>query len=510
MRFATVCAWSQCHPKWAEFLFACAFGLLLEVILLFQHQPPIAAVRWSGDKIADAMIRLAERTANSLSSSPAFVFINIDDKTWREWGSPLITPRARLAELIDCVARSGPLAIVVDVDLAFSEHDTANGAESDTRNIEASSCVGRREREASGQRALNATLKDYETGFPPLLLVRNLINHPFAEPERLPDVRPTAYEAAVARHENIAWTTPLFEKDSDGNVRRWRLVELACSGKEPVVIPSVHLAAAMIAREALNGPHRGVTEGPPLKRLQNVLTEHFHPEGCTRVHTSAHDDGEPLELGSAFSGAPVTIDEEQVSKRVIYRVGWQHDAVALGPLVESSATSRVQLVAIRPADTVLSGEADEPIPGIQGRIAVIGGSFSDSGDWHQTPLGRMPGALLIINAAHALAHSGTPHEPLPVARMLISAGFVVVIAGLVVLFRPAIALMLALFLIFLVMILTLHWFKSGVVIDLAIPSVGAFVHTLWTTAQTAYEALRSEGWRSLLRRYEHAHTSGAP
>ena len=82
--------------------------------------------------------------------------------------------------------RSKPLAIILDVDLAYS--DKSDG------------------------KALKDFLGKYEPGRPPLLLVRDLIDDPDGG---LPQPRPTDYDGAVGSKDNIMFTSPLFERDGD-------------------------------------------------------------------------------------------------------------------------------------------------------------------------------------------------------------------------------------------------------------------------------------------------------
>ena len=154
-------------PNAFELALSVVFGILIEIVIL-GFQPPLLMVRRVGDDTADQMIPLLERTTNSIPRSPAFVFIDIDDATWKTWGSPLVTPRAHIATLLERVARSKPLAVVLDVDLAYSD--------------------------ATDGKALKDFLEDYKSSWPPLLLVRSLADDPEGG---LPQLRTTQYDEAI-------------------------------------------------------------------------------------------------------------------------------------------------------------------------------------------------------------------------------------------------------------------------------------------------------------------------
>ena len=463
------------YPKGFELALSVMFGILIEIVIL-RFQPPLLMVRRVGDDTADQMIRLLEQTTYSMPTSPAFVFIDIDDATWKAWGSPLVTPRAHIATLLERLARSKPLAIVLDVDLAYSD--------------------------ATDGKALNDFLEDYKSSWPPLLLVRSLADD---SDGGLPRPRLTEYDPAIGPRtvngdlapakDNVIFTSPLFERDGDGKVRRWKLLAEACDGAAPIVVPSMHLAAAMIARQAIYGAPPG-DEDPPLKRMTRSLAA-FTPASCERA-----DGGREGTLDSLPPDRPIRIEGADVSKRVIYRVAWKPGAVGLGPVVElppAAGGGETQLVEVRPARLVVPGDPDAAVPGLEGRIVVIGGSFRSSGDRYNTPLGVMPGSLMIINAIEALTQNGTPREFSTPFRIVISL-LVIVVASLLTLFlRPIVAAAALSSFLLMLMFALLNRFQAGAVLDLAVPAVGAFVHDLWhSTTAMAWDIQRLR-WRWFLK-----------
>ena len=270
--------------------------------------------------------------------------------TWKSWGSRLVTPRAHIATLLARVARSRPFAIALDVDLAYP--DGTDG------------------------KALKDFLEDYKPEWPPLLLVRSLANDPDGG---LPHPRITNYDDAIGQRtvngqlvpakDNVMFTSPLFERDADGKVRRWKLFAEACNGGAPIVVPSMHLAAAMIARQAIYGAPPG-EEDLPLKRMTSSLAA-FTPANCQPV-----SGGRKGTLDSLPLDRPIEIEDDDVSKRVIYRVAWKPGEVGLGPVVDMPAGGgRTQLVAVRPARLAVAGDPDAALPDLEGKIVVIGGSF---------------------------------------------------------------------------------------------------------------------------------------
>ena len=130
---------------------------------------------------------------------------------------------------------------------------------------------------------------------------------------------------------------------------------------------------------------------------------------------------------------------------------------------------------------------------------MIGGSFQSSGDRYNTPLGVMPGSLMIINAIEALTQNGTPREfPIPF-RIVISLLVIVVASVLTLILRPIVAAAAFSGFLLLLMFTLLNSFQAGAVLDLAVPAVGAFVHDLWKSTVTMARDIRRLGWRWLLK-----------
>jgi CHASE2 domain-containing sensor protein len=452
------------YPRLFEIAVSIIIGGLIQFVVLTFHPPTLQFARRAADDAADQMIRLAEQTSSQLQRSPAYTLITVDDATYNAWGSHQVTPREHLVTIIDRVARSNALAILLDVDLSFSDAV-----------------------DMVGESKLRDFLARYPATAPPLLLVRSLYHE--APPPALLRLRQTFYDDQTAAKENIVWGSPLFERDADGKIRRWRLFVQACAGDHPVVLPALHLAAAVIARAKLEGGENPIDAA---KKLPERLAR-FGAESCERP---TNRSGTIVDKQGNLPN--IEIDNSDVSRRVLYRIEWRSDVVSLGQDVRT-ADGQTPLVAVRPARLVLDGDKGEPIPGLGGKFVVIGGSFADSGDWYDTPLGRMPGPLLLINAIEALTLNGTPREPSTFETVLISSAIILMSSILAAFFRPIIAGPLAGAGIFLIMLISLPRFQSGVVLNLAIPAVGAVAHDLFLKLDEQYRQLREQGWRFIFK-----------
>ena len=471
-------AWSSVRRRLSErpiirdILIGIAFGALIEFIALPYYFHNSSLVRRAGDDTVDRMIRLAERTSGPLYKENLFAFIDIDDATWAAWKYPLITPRDKIAELIDHAVASKPALIFLDIDLTWPSAD------------------------AKSVKTLKDLVAAYGEGKPPLLLVRSLIDPPPGGPTELPKIRYTVVEDGPSSVpsdplpldnlvKSVNWVSAQFELDGDGIVRHWRLYEMICDpAGGPMLLPSLQLMAALKVLQRQDD--RAI---PNAMAALNTLV----PDTCRSA---------PRALPPVVVHAPTPVivaGGYELGSRIIYTIGWRGGAPALGPYVEKTAGSLAPLVVVRSAGAILKMNPGDPIEGLADRIVVIGGSYVDSGDWHTTPIGRMPGALIAINAIHALLETGTPSEPREPARTLIALAFIVAVAMLFSVLRPILAGIAASILTFIVLVASIPLFRSGVVLDLAIPSFGVIVHNLFASFCDLLKNVRAHGFAWLQR-----------
>jgi hypothetical protein len=152
-----------------------------------------------------------------LHSTVPISMVEIGESTYRTWGSPAVTPRVALIQMLDIVTRSNPAAVVVDIDLSFSSgNDLA---------------------------ALGNFLRDYDRPAP-LIFPKRL--EPGAGNTRQMAVSPLDDIFAVNSH--LAWAHATFETGKGGAVRRWADWLEVCTDKETKLLPSVMVQfAAMLA-----------------------------------------------------------------------------------------------------------------------------------------------------------------------------------------------------------------------------------------------------------------------
>lgn len=464
------------HRFLADVAMGVLFGVIIEFVAVPLFFSDTRLLRELGDGLVDDAIRIHERFTGAVDGAVPFVFVDIDDATWRDWGYPLIAPREKLAGLLDRVSASRPLAVLLDVDLAWPD--------------------------AQGQVALAAALAHDRAGGPPLYMVRGLVSRAPDDPDQWPRLQATPFAALVqappagpgptiVTRPGYGWVSPLFERDGDGVVRNARLFDFVCDGEAPAVLPAAQL---MLAANAVDARHPGAATVPRIgAALAGLL-----PGRCGAAPSPAQRAAPPRRVSEE---PEIELSLRESAVRIIYTIAWRDNAAGLGPVARADGASR-PLVAVRPARVVLEAPPGEAIDGFEGRLVVIGGSFRDSGDWHQTPLGAMPGALLVINAAHALAQYGTPREPPWWLRVPIALAIIVAMAWLFASLRPFGASLAAGALLVALTIPSALLFKSGVMLDLAVPSFGVVAHKFLLEIVERVRLIQAHGWRALLADHE--------
>ncbi len=89
---------------------------------------------------------------------------------------------------------------------------------------------------------------------------------------------------------------------------------------------------------------------------------------------------------------------------------------------------------------------------LKNRIVVIGGSYGEGRDLHLTPLGEMPGALIIINAIHTLLEYGEIKPLSAGIKILTYLGLIVLMSFVLARFGYGLgSIILGLFVLFVLM-----------------------------------------------------------
>ena len=366
-------AWHR-TPFHARSLFLRLFIALPAFVLI--SQPWVASMpllREKEDTVMDLLMS-AFQSPQPLPTATPLAFIDIDEQTHRLWDEPVQIPRDKLLKLIEFAISAQPKLVYVDVELS------------------------KRSCNAQVDNALIQFLSQYQgQDLPPLILPRGIV--PPLEDEGSAVFRPSFLDGAFAVESTRAIrASALFDvDDNDGVLRRWRLFERVQPGSSGV-LPSVQLLALSILRSGQRPPQS------ILKSIQDALASGTNPDVLMGLDLDEKDD---------------------LSQRIVYTIGtdlpaWRStptivrtDGVPV-PFFERFSASCVtdpsqntQCFRAYPSGKIEKGQENW----LKDRIVVIGASHADSRDLFSTPLGSMPGAMVILNAIATLDHHGVLTRP---------------------------------------------------------------------------------------------------
>ena len=272
--------------------------------------------------------------------------------------------------------------------------------------------------------------------------------------------------------------SPLFELDErDLRLRRWRLWESVQGHGRP--IPSVQLLAVVLLRNT--GEPQAIS-----RDLENKLARLApgQPQADILIADRIQLDNRP----------------DDIVQRLIYSIPWTLNPGEAYPQIERDSGEIVTLFrkrsvlsitgasAARPKKsfaedcTAAPRERAETLPDagwLEGRVVMIGASFRDGRDIYATPLGWMPGAMVLVNAIHSLDAVGPIKRTSKLILFLIELALIVVMSFVFARFDSFWATLIGSTAIIVVMLPISFWlFKEGVWLDFAIPLIGVQLHQM--------------------------------
>lgn len=418
--------WRALSRSQSLFLSNVGIAVLIAVVIAFFHQHHWL-VRLENSAM-DTMMEFNQglpRMSDAGSADPMqFTFLDIDDASYRGWGEPYHVPRDKILKLIKFAAEANARLIVLDIDLSREGVD------------------------ADDDRRLAAYLTQYGKGVahPPLILVRTFYS---GEPgdRQWVDIRPSfldEFEFPTSVH----WAQPLFKATLwDGVIRHWHLIKFGCLNGRLVLVPATQLiAAALLSAGDVSSVNRYAD--------LNVV----RMENCNNADSAAS----AITFRDAGGRSEIFSPEAELGQRLIYTIPWKSPAPDL-------ITVPAQLITESPHD--LSGDL------IRNRVVIIGASFADSRDIHRTPIGEMPGALIIANAIKSLTHYGQVRPPPALSHWVEKLFLILVAAWAFSRLTSLIAVFVAGAIIIGALVpISFYFFKYGLWVDFAIPLLAMVIH----------------------------------
>lgn len=385
---------------------------------------------WLSSKQDPAIDFVMSMTANTASEATVpFSFIDIDSDTFLKWGEPIQTPRDKLATLISYAIASDPMSLTVDIDLS-RPGDT-------------------------GDEALLDALQSTDNSFP-ILLMKTFREELPGSNRSYREQRLGAFEQLVEDNPNIHWASPLYSRDGDFVVRRWRMWEQTCRDGSPEILPSVQLM--LFAQQT-----EGTTEA-----LSEQLAGHL-PDRC--------DQWPDQQLNELTVGGLTFDTQEKLAQRIIYHLPWQSLSEEPYPMIATAGDERTSLLKVVSAQTITEAQQPPATGLLAGHHIIIGGSHWDGGDVHATPLGYLPGSLVVVNAVHSLTTEGLITKPALWLTLLIQAMLLIAMSYTFTRLGSGYGkLLCTLFVCIVIVPVSFFIFKEGIWLDFVVPLFVVTMH----------------------------------
>jgi CHASE2 domain-containing sensor protein len=442
-----------------------AIGLIVALPLHYFHPYLVQEL----DEIAmDWMIAASQ--GHVPKSHIPFIFLDIDERSYQEWQEPVFTPRDKLLTLIQFAVDSQAQIVIVDIDLTRRADLNAPAAPL-----------------SKADQALFNYLSNYSTTCKPVTLANHqrcpqlILARPLKQvldpPNDYLQQRSSFLDPALKQSKDVHWASARFYLDRY-YIRHWQLWETLRNdqGKE-TFMSSVQLLAAKLIRNPTKTPVE-VTAC-----LQNEL--YWNANTQDQAHSKNSDCQGQDNLN-------IEPHPTHLQQRIFYKLRWKlrkgesrpHICLDSQEHVACATDQTRPLLEIISANSIIQAAAasqhSEPEQ-IKGSIVVIGGSFEDSRDLYDTPIGTMPGALILLNSIHSLLDKGGDIKPPTYCKtILIEFALIIVIALFFLVFGPFRGIVISfLFIFFVLLPISFGYFQTGVWVGLAIPLVAVILHHLY-------------------------------
>jgi CHASE2 domain-containing sensor protein len=497
--------WLRLNHWQKHWLWNIAIGLAIEaaLLLLANTHFVVSAQNWAMDATLRRLSSLSQlhrslAQAPAAQSVPFLTLIDADEETWRspQWGSgPYRAPREQLGSLVIFALDAGAKYVVLDVIVD-------GGGETDDAQL------------AKTLAALKPRLQKEGKA---IVLVRSLRAPLFASDQLAAVLAPSPLDRlTIDSPGQFIVAAPYFVTDRDGVLRSWRLWRAACvpdsyepNSGEPgprghwKVLPSVQLAVQTLLVGA---------QDAPWERLTPVGACLSGPEAQAGGHVVREGAVDDLVLGWLAAHPSVTVHPVE-SPRLAVVSGDRNRFDPRSRIYFGTAfPSRSEQIQVTSALNVLRAKASGTtfgssprLPARLGRVVIIGQSSDAVGDVHATPLGAMPGEMVLANAIESIHDRGIVQET-PVTWQLPVSLLSIVMVGLVFALYDSILGTLAIGVVFYVFLLISNYLilKTGYWFDFAVPLIGLYADRLISAFE---EHLKLRSIRMTAPTHPHASSS---
>ncbi len=427
-------------------------AVVIEVIFVrFHHAPVLQAVQ---NAMIDWVVQVQRGVVPSGRPFLHTVWIDIDDETHARWNHPPFIPRDKLADLVRFALAGDPALVIVDVNLTLPR-GRGNALIQLIRDH--SSEVGQTDADPT-----------------PIIFARSLPHRWGEQAGPVRTLDPSFLDSTADSAVGIHWASFVYDRDRDWMVRRWRIWEPVCMGGAPRLIPSVPLLAAVLVNGGTGGAQR-------LAEVMRTEAGNVMPDPCASV--GSNQDGTKGAPGRFSVGSlDLQLPPDEIGQRISYTMPWHLNDGESWPVVRA-CQKNVEILTRLQAHQVGEHMAQAGPPKAQilyDALVVIGGSFAEGHDLHPTPLGDMPGALVVANSVNSILAHGQIETPGRVGTLVIEIALVLFMAWMFAArasFWAVVFSTLAL-VVFMLPVSVFFFFQHGLWLDFALPLMAVFVHNL--------------------------------
>jgi CHASE2 domain-containing sensor protein len=475
--------WHRLGHRNQHWLINIVIGFAIWIVLHFAHDRRIvvAAQNWALDTAMQGNAAVRTQRSDPVALQD-LAFIDVDEETWRDpqWGNsePFRAPRDGLLALVDYAIKQKVRYIVLDVIIeGKNDPEDAQLAKKDP----AAAQLAKQDAQFAKQIEQRAALLNSDQH---ILFVRTLRKPLNGMQDRLaPELRASPLDEVIKTHPNqFQSVAPYFRVSRDGVLRDWQMWQTGCRRDAPgkgvghwEILPSVQLAiAALMQSDKMSDPKRrdyraAFPWNNPVEKHRCIVDLASYNQPDIPASTFGPDDARMWDW-LPKSRLPHASEVEKPSdaiialtNRIFFRFRYRQEP------------SPVLLI---PALAILKHTPHRDVVE-NSSVVVIGQSFEAAGDLHATPIGIMPGPMVLINSLESMLKPGLLQEPGRTEHWAIECALIVLVGCAFAYLDHLIAfiVLLTLFvplLIILNYVLLLH----GIWMDFAIPLLGMYMHKI--------------------------------
>ncbi len=328
-------------------------------------------IKKEAEKSAETMERLNLRENTGISDR--IVFVEIDSATFKKWGSPLLTPRDALADLVRMAWTGGAKVVVLDILL---EHRDCCNPEGDMK--------------------FRKLLQEITTARSPLKVI---FPATIVRDELEPVKKNICHDLIAVNPSFYTASADFSAPTSDRVIRYWVPFETFKDGRNTAVLWNMSFLAVVLFEDK---------EADMQKLSSDISNRVFHKTYRFKLNTTA--------------SVAVSPDTEDIYYNRI--------RFLLVPKMALSYHPQGNL--FEAAYTV--DEAKHA--NFRDKIVIIGGSGRDAGDVHPTPIGDLAGMYIVGNSINTILSGKQPSRPPHLLNLLIEM-FAIVVAAFLFLYLHA-------------------------------------------------------------------------